>query len=223
MVGNGGYSLLGKLIIAGIGLPGAADAVGSGTIVARRHVLIEKTDIALQGGVFLKGRHVVDEPYIFVPQKTKVQQRSTYTATKVENQKTPWPPQVFQNAAKHPEGKHIAENMEEAAMHEHMGEQLPGLKQGRKHMVQGKSVGNPANAWRKVATGVEAVNGQLCQKDQPVYDEQVFYDNGQDLEPARTKFSHAIMDGNGPNACAALRQKSVFEPNRLRTIRKKML
>src|SRR5690349_21389581 len=58
----------------------------------------------------------------------QVSECSSEPAGKVEDEKPLRSPHVFQHAAKHPQGKHVGENMHEASMHEHVGDQLVGLE-----------------------------------------------------------------------------------------------
>ena len=75
-------------------------------------------------------------------------------------------------------------------MHEHMGEQLPGLKQRRKQMVQGKVIAGIAHFYLQVAAGEHTIESNLGQKHQGIDDEQIFYHYRQNLKATGTKLSH---------------------------------
>jgi len=68
---------------------------------------------------------------------------SPYAAYKVEDKKAFRSPHIFQHIAKHPQGKHIREQMPKskveivvAAVHEDMRNQLPPMKVMRLPVVQ---------------------------------------------------------------------------------------
>src|SRR5262249_28624887 len=64
---------------------------------------------------------------------------SADSTEKVESQKTPGSPRLFQFSAEHPEREHVEQNMPDAAVKKHVGDQLPYEQQlHHSFRVQGK-------------------------------------------------------------------------------------
>ena len=98
-------------------------------------------------------------------------------------------------------------------MHKHMRKQLPRLKKRRKNMVKRKSVGNPSYFGCKVSALTDAIERQLCQKDQHIDNEQIFDYNREYLKPSGAKFCHVcfIEPAVGGNC----RQAKIGKANKL--------
>ena len=51
-------------------------------------------------------------------------ERAPNSTNQIENQKSFWSPNIFQYRTKHPQRKHVTENVHEASMHEHVRDEL---------------------------------------------------------------------------------------------------
>ena len=90
-----------------------------------------------EGGVFLVVHKGIVKAGKLVGEHSHMTQGRAEAAHQVEEQEALCTPQIFENAAEHPQGIHVEENVHEgslnierAAVHEHMGEQLPPAEQG---------------------------------------------------------------------------------------------
>ena len=72
----------------------------------------------------------------------KVAQSCPYTANQIIEQKASRAPEIFQHVIKHPEGEHIEEDMFDAGMHKHVGEQLPDAETACGYGIEGTHRGD---------------------------------------------------------------------------------
>ncbi|MCU0335575.1 MAG: hypothetical protein MUF62_11145 [Chitinophagaceae bacterium] len=139
-----------------------------------------------------EGFEIGHQLVIFPPEGAQVKQGSTKTAGQVKDKEAPGGPYIFQHAAEQPEAKHVEKQVHEAAVHEHVGEQLPGPEQGAVKLVQGKGVGYGAHAYGQIALGHHTIESELRQKHDGVDDDEILYDNRQYLKPAGAELCHVI-------------------------------
>jgi hypothetical protein len=89
---------------------------------------------------------------------------------------------VLQKTSKHPQCKHIEQQMLKTTMHEHVGEELVWLKKNRMHIMQRKKIFD--NVW------IIVPKCYLRYKNQHIYNEQVFYYGRESVRTVILQITH---------------------------------
>jgi hypothetical protein len=92
-------------------------------------------------------------------------------------------PHIFQFASEHPQGKHVRKNVHEAAVHEHVRNDLKRFEHFRCEEVEPEEIDKI-----KRGGGLRHDGGQ---KHEPVDDHEVLYYRRQNAEPGRAVLLHA--------------------------------
>ena len=124
---------------------------------------------------------------------------------KVEEQKLLAAPGILQHRSEYHQGVHIEEEMPEAAVHEHMGQELPGLEKWRIKGEQRESF-------------IHRIAYDICShQDYRIDDDQVFYDRshqGPESGPAVLVVIHNFLSrSSGVMRAKTFRPSAVAEGN----------
>lgn len=96
----------------------------------------------------------------------EVAQAGAYAAHEIVDKEAAGPPEVFEDIAEHPEGKHVEEDVAPAGVYEHVGEELPEAETAGGDGVEGQHGGDVV-----VAVALEHHGGE---EHDEVDDEEVF-------------------------------------------------
>lgn len=110
----------------------------------------------------------------------KKAKRCAQPANKVKDQEAFRPPDIFQDAAEHPQGKHIEKDVLNGPMHEQVRNELVRMKKFRLPVMQGKKY------FELVVKNTFA--DPLREKYKDIDDNKILYDRWQDLESAGSEF-----------------------------------